>query len=123
MTGHFYSSSVTFGTTTLTNTGGSIFVFKLGNEITSIDDLFFDSTLKIFPNPFSSSTTILVKEYLKDATLIVYNSFGQTVKEIKNISGQTCTLSRENLANGLYLFVQLKEGNKTHTQKLVIFDK
>jgi len=122
VTGYFYSPSITFGTTTLTNTGGSLFVTKLGGSVTGIDDLSYNSKIKIFPNPFSSSTTLQANENLKDATLIVYDSFGQAVKEIKNISGKTITFSRNNLASGVY-FIQLKEGNKIYVHKLVIFDK
>jgi len=46
----------------------------------------------LYPNPFSSSTTLRTDIFLKNATLTVYNSYGQTVKQIKNISGQTVTL-------------------------------
>ena len=46
-----------------------------------------------------------------------------TVKQIKNISGQTVVLSRDNLASGLY-FVRLTENNKTlAVDKFVITDK
>ena len=54
------------------------------------------------------------------AVIYPYNSFGQTVKEIKNISGQTVVLSRDNLPSGLY-FVRLTEDSKTlSVDKLVI---
>jgi len=53
---------------------------------------------------------------------MVYNSYGQTVKQIKNISGQTFTLHRDNLQSGLY-FLQLTQVNKIiATEKLVITD-
>jgi hypothetical protein len=53
----------------------------------------------------------------------VVNCFGQTVKQIENIRGQTVVLSRDNLASGLY-FVRLTE-DKTliSADKLVIADK
>jgi hypothetical protein len=47
--------------------------------------------------------------------------YGQTVKQIKNISGETITLYRDNLPIGLY-FIQLTQDNKTYTDKLVIAD-
>jgi len=79
--------------------------------------------LNISPNPFSSQTVLQINNYLNNATLTVYNSFGQTVKQIKNISGQTVVLSRDNLASGLY-FIRLTENNKTlAVDKLVITDK
>ena len=77
----------------------------------------------LFPNPFSIETTLQTAEQLKNATLTVDNCFGQTVAQIKNISGQTVTFSRDNLASGLY-FVRLTENNKTlAVDKLVITDK
>ena len=75
------------------------------------------------PNPFSTQTTLQTDIPLKNATLTIYNCFGQAVKEIKNISGQTAILSRDDLASGLY-FVRLTEGNKIiAADKLVITDK
>ena len=77
----------------------------------------------ISPNPFSSSTTLQTDWLLKNYTLIVYNSVGQTVKQMDNLSGQTIILNRNNLPSGLY-FVRLTENNKTlAVDKLVITDK
>ncbi|MBA2582915.1 MAG: T9SS type A sorting domain-containing protein [Bacteroidetes bacterium] len=59
---------------------------------------------------------------LKNATLTVYNCFGQTVTEIKNISGQTVTLSRNNLVSGLYFICLTQEDKVIATDKLVITD-
>jgi len=80
------------------------------------------NSIAIYPNPFSSQVTFKTDNLLNNATLTVYNCFGQTVKEIKNISGLTVTLFRDNLPSGLY-FVRLTEGNKIITvDKLVITD-
>ncbi len=76
----------------------------------------------IYPNPFSCSTTLRTGKLLKNATLTVYNCSGQRVKQIKNISGQTVTLMRDNLPSGLY-FIQLTQDNTTIiVDKLVIAD-
>jgi hypothetical protein len=80
-------------------------------------------SVSIFPNPFSTETTFQTDKLFLDATLTVYNSFGQTVKQIKNISERTVAISRDNLASGLY-FVRLTEENKTiAVYNLVITDK
>lgn len=74
-----------------------------------------NSTKNIFsitPNPFTSSTTIETIDNLKNATLTIFNQYGQTLKQIKNISGQAVVLSRYNLPSGLY-FIRLTEENKT----------
>jgi hypothetical protein len=67
--------------------------------------------LKVQPNPFSYSTTLQTDRILKDATLTVYNVFGQLVKQIKNILGQTIVFQREDLSSGLY-FIRMTEENK-----------
>lgn len=61
-------------------------------------------------------------QIFKDAIFTVYNSFGQTIKQIKNISGKTITLHRDYLPMGLY-FIHLTQDNKTiTTDKLIITD-
>lgn len=76
----------------------------------------------LYPNPFSTQTTLQSENLFKDATLTVYNSFGQQVKQIKNISSQTILLNRENISSGLY-FIQLTQGNKIiMNDKLIITD-
>ena len=78
--------------------------------------------INIYPNPFSAQTTLQTENLFKGATLTVYNSFGQQVKQLKNISGHTITLHRENLPSGLYL-IQLTQDSKVITaDKLVITD-
>ena len=81
------------------------------------------SLISISPNPFSSQTVLRANILLHNATLTVYNYYGQTVKQIKNISGETITISRDNLENGLY-FISLTQDNKVFsTGKLVITDR
>jgi hypothetical protein len=65
-----------------------------------------------YPNPFSTETTLQADNPFNDATLTMYNLSGQQVKQIKNISGNTITLHRDNLPRGIY-FLQLIQGNKT----------
>lgn len=76
--------------------------------------------ISIFPNPFSASATLLTSTILNNATLSVYNSIGQQVKQIRNISGQSFILPRDNLSIGVY-FIQLEQDNKILAmEKLVI---
>jgi hypothetical protein len=83
---------------------------------------FSNTEINIYPNPFSLATTLQTDNLFKNATLTVYNSYLQQVKQIKNISGQTITLYRDNLPSGLY-FVYLTQDNKTlKTKKLLITD-
>ncbi|MNE86367.1 hypothetical protein D3C80_1834600 [compost metagenome] len=97
-------------------------VYKLNPSTVSVPELIMDDQINIFPNPFSSETTLHTDKALKNATLTIYNCFGETVKQLKNISGQTLTLSRDNFPNGMY-FIRLTEENKIYTDKLIITDK
>jgi len=123
ITGAFNSPSILFGSITLTQAFyNDIFIAKLGSS-TGVENLENENNIVIYPNPFSSSTTLQTDNLLHNATLTVDNCFGQTVAQIKNISGQTVTFSRDNLASGLY-FVRLMQDNKVIAiDKLVIADK
>jgi photosystem II stability/assembly factor-like uncharacterized protein len=104
-------------------TGGNIFTTNpslatsIPEKNTDIDD-----TWSVYPNPFSSQTTLQTDQLFKNATLTVYNSYGQTVKQINNISGQAVVFSRDNLPNGIY-FLQLTVSSKViATKKILITD-
>ncbi len=75
---------------------------QTGQTTLGIDENTGKHIFSIFPNPFISSTTIQTKGILKNAALTICNSYGQTVKQVNNISGQTCSLYRDNLPRGLY---------------------
>lgn len=78
--------------------------------------------IKVYPNPFSVQTTLQSNVFLNNATLTLYNSLGQSVKQIRNISGHTITLHRDNIPNGIYNLL-LIENNKTFSiAKIVITD-
>ncbi|HKC35727.1 MAG TPA: MopE-related protein, partial [Chitinophagaceae bacterium] len=88
---------------------------RLGNESD-------DSESGIFPNPFSTFTVYWTVNPLKDATLIVHNCLGQTVKEIKNLNGKTITLQRDNLPGGIYIVLLIQDNQVMETKKLIITD-
>ena len=101
---------------------GTIYKTTNGGSIGIKENQFIQSVTTIFPNPFSSSTTLHSDKIFKNAILTIYNLFGQQVKQIKNIFGQTITLYRDNLPTGLY-FIQLIQDNKLiKIDKLVITD-
>lgn len=96
-------------------------VYKLDASTASIPGIENNDQLSVFPNPFSSETTLQTVKPLKNATLTLENISGQTVKQINNISGQTVILSRDNFPGGVY-FIHLREENKIYTHKLMITD-
>ena len=80
-------------------------------------------SLSIFPNPFSTQTTILSDKYFKDATMVIYNSNGQTVKQTDKLAGQTIIFQRDNLPSGLYFVRLIQDGNTISADKFVITDR
>ncbi|MBI4946004.1 MAG: T9SS type A sorting domain-containing protein [Bacteroidetes bacterium] len=87
-----------------------------------INEIYNNNSITIFPNPFSTQTTLQTTTSCKNTTLTVYNSLGQQVKQLTNITGKSITLHRDNLPSGLY-FIRLTQENKTlATDKLIITD-
>jgi hypothetical protein len=121
--GNFASSSITFGATTLANSGfADIYVAKLNSIMTSVTETSSTERINIYPNPFSSTVIIHTDKFFNNANLTVYNLYGQQAAHLINIYGQTITLQRDNLPSGLYFF-QLTQDSKIITiDKLVITD-
>lgn len=112
------------GYTGTSGTSGSDYiVVKYAQGSTAVFEEVPDNEAVVFPNPFVSVATLRTDKILENGTLTVYNINGQMVKQIKNISGQTITLHRDNLPGGIY-YMQLTQDDKTFpTNKLVITDK
>ena len=120
--GVFQSNNINFGSTTLLNSSidDDIFLAKLSKEPNEIEHLVGQNYFSVFPNPFSLQTTIQTDVYLNNANLTVYNTYGQQVKQLKNITGENITLQRGTLTSGIY-FVQLTQGNSILvTEKLFV---
>jgi len=78
--------------------------------------------ITVFPNPFISSTTIQIADNLNNATITVYNAYGQPITQVRNITGKTVPISRANLPSGPY-FMRITEENKLiGIEKLIIAD-
>ncbi len=91
-------------------------------SVTGQNELMGNSNLSLYPNPFSSQTTLQLAFPLNHATLTVDNYLGQTVARIKNINGQTIVFNRGDLPSGLY-FVHLTQDNQVvATKKIIITD-
>jgi len=87
-----------------------------GNEISK------NNNYTIFPNPFNTDTTIQTIDNFKNVTLLIYNSYGQEVRQVNNLEGQSISLHRDNLPSGLY-YIKLTEKNKViATEKIIIKD-
>jgi len=117
---HSYMLNGTSGSSSVSHTWTH--TNKITSNVLAVNEPGNKITISVSPNPFFSEAKLQSHKILKDATLTVYNLTGQTVKEIKSISGQTVTLFRDNLPGGLY-FVRLIDENKIiAVDKFVIAD-
>lgn len=110
------------GTSNLPNTN-FVFLVKWGfgnyNNLSNFDT---EKGISIFPNPMSSSATVLLSENTNHAKAKIYNAMGQLVNEIDNISGNSFNISRDQLTTGFY-FIKLIEDNKIiATEKFILSD-
>ncbi len=96
--------------------------FKINCNSSGILENNIALTISVSPNPFCSSTILQSDKILKGATLKIFNLYGQLVKQINNISGQTVTLHRENLPCGLYYLRLIEDNEVNTTYKLIITD-
>jgi hypothetical protein len=119
-----YSGLVTFDDITLTPIGSNdIFIVKLSkgyhygvNEVDKIDN-----KLIVYPNPAHQSATLQFSNPKNENfTLTLYNTYGQLVREINNITGDKVTIERQDLTNGMYFFRLATEGKVIGTGKMVM---
>ena len=81
-----------------------------------------ENNVEISPNPFTYNFVLSTDFLMHSATHRVQNCFGQTIRAIKNISGQTITVYRESLSAGVYYYQLTYKNIKIHSGKLVILD-
>ncbi len=78
--------------------------------------------ISIFPNPFSTETKLKTSDNFENASLTIYNTSGQVVKKVNNISGPNIKLGRDNLPNGIFLILMVQDNKTIMADKLIITD-
>jgi len=134
------SDSETANTVLLQNDGkiiltGGSYSFNTDNYVFAIarynNDIFLDLdhikmktfNVEISKNPFTEAAVIKSNTFLENATLSIYNNFGQLVRKLDNLFGESVFIDRDNLSSGLYLF-QLKNKNEIiFNEKIIIADQ
>lgn len=95
---------------------------KITSNVLSVAESEQANPITISPNPFINETTLRSNEAFRDATITIFNSMGQSVRQMKNVSQETVTIQRDNLPAGVY-FIRLSQANKfTLTNKIIITD-
>ena len=81
-------------------------MFTITEPPAGIYDQIYSTSINIFPNPFSTHTTLQTDNLFHNATLTVYNCFGQEVYPSVIRNSDSFVIRRDNLASGLY-FVRI----------------
>lgn len=95
-----------------------IYAYKIaGDTTTGIAQADASLSVTVFPNPFSSATTIRLPEGVKQVR--VFDTVGRQVHQASNISGSSYTLNRANLASGTYV-LSVQVSNAQFSTLLII---
>ncbi len=117
----YANNEAAFGSDTLYGYTDDFFVAKYSDGTsTSVSELSTQTSVNIFPNPFTINATLHSTNSLTNATLLVTDMAGRTISIIKNVSGHVVTISLDSLPGGMY-FVQLWQNNAViATKKLMV---
>ena len=95
-----------------------IYAYKIaGDTTTGIAQADASLSVTVFPNPFSSATTIRLPEGVKQVR--VFDTVGRQVHQASNIAGTSYTLNRANLASGTYV-LSVQVSNAQYSTLLII---
>lgn len=93
------------------------FQYNLG---IGIKELSTKTSYRIAPNPFKYYTIITLDNVVTNATFNLYNSKGQRIRQLNNISGKQINVERGTLATGIYSFIIQIKDSKALTGRLCI---
>lgn len=101
------------------------YVSEMGCEpiVESVPELSDESNIRAYPNPFSQSIAIETDVVLNNATLLLYDAYGNMVRSIGHISGNSILLERNNLSVGLYFCTLTQSWHEVATVTLFIIDQ
>lgn len=119
ITGYFQSPSISFGSTTLTNTGSvDIFIAKIASSV-GIEEHSANDNVVIYPNPVTDNLTIEIPAHsFEKKYLFIYNPLGEKIYKQKIISEKIEINLRQQL-NGIYLITVERSGEKIFSQKII----
>ncbi len=125
ITGYFYSNTITFRTTTLTNNGDyDIFIAKL-SKYAVINEFSNNIDIKIFPNPSNGIFNVSLNNIAVNSSvnLSVENIYGQTIykKNLKNISkNYTKQIDLSDFSQGTYLLKLISNNKIIKVKKMIL---
>lgn len=123
LTGYFEGINMTFGLTTLTNTGSyDVYWTKIGFGASGIENMGNPGSLTIYPNPVSDFAVFqwANASSLSEWEIEITDITGKIFRCISTI-GNTMIINRENMDPGMY-FCRMKNHEGAFLAKKIIFD-
>lgn len=81
-----------------------------------------NSKIHLFPNPFSSETTLIIDKEYRDSKVVIVDILGNVIEEIELKNTNEIVINRGKLSNGTYLLKIVSPNTKTLFSKMVIID-
>ena len=78
----------------------------------------FNSTISIYPNPFTNQTTISFSEEQYNTTIKIMDVVGKEIKTI-SFTGKLCVIEKGTMQSGIY-FVQITDENKNVVNRKIV---
>ncbi|HRY31339.1 MAG TPA: T9SS type A sorting domain-containing protein [Bacteroidales bacterium] len=122
--GQFTSTNLTFGTTTLTNAGNGmndLFLAKLDGSVAVRPEVPVQNAV-VYPNPANDEAFVSLGSDMSGAVLQVVNCYGQTVRTISPILGNTAIVNLKALEGGLYFIRVVRDHQVIASCKVIVGD-
>jgi hypothetical protein len=118
ITGFYDGPTFPIGTTTLTdaNTGFDMFVAKLSDEPTSVNEKINDESLTIYPNPGNGIFNI---SGFESGTIKVFSEIGKCVYQSEINKTEKINLTA--LSKGIYFCKLIDESGMMQSEKIIIY--
>jgi hypothetical protein len=75
----------------------------------------------LFPNPFTTHSTLSFTHTLYNATLHIYNMYGQVVQQQSQLNANEVIIDRKQLANGIYIYAVEENNKRIASGKAVVY--
>ena len=94
---------------------------SIDGVITDVNDpQDFQYEVHVYPNPMQNKVTVVLPPDRSEVSFSLYNSMGQLMQVMENISEDSFTFSKGDLASGLYFYQVKDQGGRIGTGKIFI---
>ncbi len=98
----------------------TVLVLKYTNTQTGFNEINKSHfTIECFPNPSTNSITIRANGEINNAEIIIYNSLGQEIRQMQNVTGKEFNISTTELKRDTY-FVSIKNNSSITKGKFIV---